>query len=186
MRTAPALLICLVATLALTGCVPDDGPIVVDPEPSSSASPIFESDEEALAAAEEAYGAYQVTEDLVSADGGAGPERLELVASRDALKAGLAGMEVFRESGYHSVGSTSVASFSLQQFDPYPADSEGVVSAYLCLDLSDLDVVDSSGISVVSANRPAQQAFEVTFDFQDDALILGSREPWDGEGVCDA
>lgn len=184
MRTAPALLIVLVATLALSGCVPDDDPIVVDPEPSSS--PIFASDEEALAAAEEAYGAYQDTEDLVSAEGGENAERLELVATRDALKAGLAGMTVFRESGYHAVGSTEVASLTLQQFDAYPAANEAVVSAYLCLDLSNLDVVDSSGSSVVSASRPAQQAFEVSFDMQDDHLILGSREPWEGEGVCGA
>jgi len=182
MRTAPAFLTGLLVALTLVACVPDDEP--VRPDPSPTASPIFASDEEALAAAEAAYGAFQVVEDQVSAAGGEGAEKFEEVAVGSALKSAEEGMATYVELGYRSVGSTGYKLPTLQQYDPYSGGGTAVVSAYLCLDLTGLDVVDASGTSVVAATRPNQQAFEVSFDLIDDRLLLATREPWEGAGVC--
>ena len=58
MRSALALAaVTVTVAVLLSGCVPQ-GPEVTPP-PESSTAPIFASDEEALAAATEAYEAYQ-------------------------------------------------------------------------------------------------------------------------------
>lgn len=182
MRTAPALVVAGLSLLVLAGCVPDDGPIIPSPLPSST--PIFASDEEALAAAEEAYGAYQHEEDAISGRGGAEPDSIDRFATGAALEAAKSGFGKYVTLGYRSVGSTDYELTQLQQYSPYAKDGIGIVSAYLCMDLSGLDVVDAQGASVVSPGRPNLQSFEVSFDLVDDDLLLSSREPWSGEGVC--
>ncbi len=57
-----------VLLLVLTGCTPGDEVVVPDPEPT--VEPMFATDEEALAAAEEAYGAYLAASDASLAGGG--------------------------------------------------------------------------------------------------------------------
>ena len=182
MRIA-ALILAAGLAFTLGGCVKDDGPIVPKPLPSST--PIFASDEEALAAAEEAYGNYQVVEDQIFNAGGTGEEQVRQYATGDALDAALAGFKKFQSAGYHSVGSTAFQVTELQQYVPFAEDGVGVVSIYLCLDVSQVDVVDSSGQSVVAATRPARQAFEASFDQgAGSKLILSTLEPWTGAGVC--
>src|SRR5690606_919779 len=74
-RTARLPLPLLLITLVLAGCTqPDPMPT---PPPTPSAAPVFASDEEALAAAEEAYGKYLETVDAILADGGSNAERLK-------------------------------------------------------------------------------------------------------------
>src|SRR3954462_13593979 len=81
MRTAP-LLATAALLLALAGCVPTDSHPTSWPHPS--ATPVFASDAEALAAAEKAYAAYEAAVDRslqsISVDG------LDAVATGDALK----------------------------------------------------------------------------------------------------
>jgi hypothetical protein len=181
MRTAPALLIASIALFTLAGCIADDDRIIPDPLPSST--PVFESDEEALAAAEEAYGAYQTQEDLISG-GEVSPESIDNFATGAALESAKTGFANYATLGYRSVGSTGFEITELQQYSPYIADGLGIVTAYLCMDLSNLDVVDSGGNSVVSSGRPNFQAFELSFDLVDGSLLLSNRVPWNGEGVC--
>ena len=183
MRSTPAILAALVMLVALTGCQPDATPIIPDPVPSSDL--LFESEDEALAAAEEAYGAYQDMESLIFTEGGVEPERIEPYATRDALELALAGFENFRESGYRAIGAAGYSLTSLQQYASEAGDGVDVVSAYLCLDVSSVDVLDTTGASVVLSTRPDLQSFEVTFDLIEDRLVLATREPWTGAGVCD-
>jgi len=178
-----AALAVLVAALAVGGCVEDEPDTTPNPEPTST--PLFESDEEALAAAEEAYGRYQAVEDEVFADGGAGSERIEAVAVRDALEAARLGFDELVSNGYRGVGRTKFDSLELQQFAP-EIETENVVIAYICLDFSESDVVDQTNTSIVSPDRLIRQRFEVSFDLAVDEprLILAMREPWTGAGTC--
>lgn len=184
MRTAPALLIVLAATLALTGCQPDDSPLVVDPSPS--VTPIFESDEEALAAAEAALLLYYETSDQVLADGGEGTERLEEVSTKDIYVPESASHQQMIDRGWHAVGGTQVDTVSLQYFDPSAAPQEEAVVIYACVDISGLDIVDSAGLSVVSPSRSVRTPFEFGFLFSVDQkkLLLSHKEAWTGEDYC--
>jgi len=183
MRSVPTLVVAAIALLALTSCQPDEAPIIPDPVPSSDL--LFESEEEALAAAEEAYGAYQDMESLIFTEGGVEPERIEPYATGDALELALAGFENFRESGYRAIGAAGYSLTSLQQYASEAGDGVDVVSTYLCFDVSSVDVLDTTGASVVLSTRPDLQSFEVTFDLIEDRLVLATREPWTGAGLCD-
>ena len=163
--------------VAVSGC--DAADPRVTPAPTPSATPVFASDEEALAAAEVAYAAYLAVSDAIFAEGGADPERLSGVASGDFLEASIAGFQKVQTNGWRSVGTSTADSYELQKFDP-----DGSVTVYLCTDVSGVDVVDSSGQSVVSPNRPARTYFEVNFDYVGGpTMLVASREVW-GDGAC--
>src|SRR5690606_24012229 len=96
MRSALALAAATVTVaVLLSGCVQQGPEVTPPPEPSTT--PIFASDEEALAAATEAYEAYLAMSDLIAQEGGVNPERIESVAVRKALADALEGFSVFRE-----------------------------------------------------------------------------------------
>lgn len=168
--------------LLLSGCGGGD-PIPTLP-PTPSATPIFASEEEALAAAEEAYAAYLSAWDLIAADGGADPERLAAYATGDFYESELEGFQTFRDNGWHSVGQSHLQSVELQFADLSGQDSV-LVAAYVCVDVAGVDVLDEAGVSVVSPTRPDLQAFEVFFERADeDGLIPAASEPWDPGSIC--
>ncbi|QNO38421.1 hypothetical protein H4J02_05275 [Protaetiibacter sp. SSC-01] len=169
---APAML----AALLLSGCVPSDP--TPTPPPTPDATPVFASEEEALAAAEEAYGKYLETVAVVMADGGAKPERLRPLLTEELFEQESAGYEEFASNGWRGVGSTTFT-MQLQRADL----AAGGVVAYVCDDRSGLDIVDAEGRSVVLGDRPDLAASVVEFVWHD-SLVLSSQEAWDGGGVC--
>ena len=174
----------LLATLS--GC--GTGSPVEIPTQQPTSTPIFASDEEALAAAQEAYAAYQSMGDLILSEGGENPDRIADVSVRSALKSSLESFETFRNDGLHSIGEASVDNISFQGYAPGNQGGQDIVSIYLCLDVSGVDVIDSQGKSIVSQTRPAFQAFQVFLDLSDRTstnLIVAAREPWGGPGVCE-
>ncbi|MEO7349354.1 MAG: hypothetical protein ABIW32_05800, partial [Terrimesophilobacter sp.] len=85
----PAVL--LVATLLLSGCVPSEP--VITPVPEPSVTPIFASDDEALAAATDAYAKYLEVSDAIFASGGQGIEQLSEVLAGKQLQVEKDGFE---------------------------------------------------------------------------------------------
>lgn len=152
------------------------------PVPTPSVTPVFGSDEEALAAAEESYKRYLAVSDQIFAEGGANPERLADVASGAFLDASITGFEKFQSNGWKSIGTSKADSFELQQVAS-PGTSESLVIVYACTDVSGIDVLDASGQSVVSPSRPDRTFFEVSFDLVGQGLLVGGREVW-GDGSC--
>jgi len=186
MRSAPALLIGAVVALTLVACVPDDEP--VRPDPSPTAEPIFASDEEALAAAEEAYAAYLAVSDQILQDGGLEPDRLLHVATEKLYADAIGGFDKFASNGWRAVGSTAFDSLQLQSYDASAPPGEPLVVIYACVDLSGIDVIDSSGVSVVSATRVSRSPYQVALtlvDVDDPDLLVAGDEPWDGGDYCD-
>jgi len=174
----------LLGVLLLTGCGGGD-PIPTLP-PTPSATPIFASEEEALAAAEEAYAAYLSGWDLVASEGGVEPERLSEWAVGDFYQEELEGFETFRDNNWRAVGQSRLHSAKLQYLDVTGQDAFPL-AAYVCVDVSALDVVDASGNSVVSPSRPDLQAFEVFFEISSDQVLVPSvRDPWQSEPICGA
>ena len=184
MRIA-ALILAAGLAITLGGCVKDDGPIVPKPLPSST--PIFASDEEALAAAEEAYGEYLGVLDEIFYDGGAKPDRLATVATDKLVQLQSDGFSRTAQKGWHSVGSTAFDSAILQSYTSNPGEGDPLISMYLCVDVSGLDVLDADGSSVVSPDRPARSPFQVTLEVRDSAspdLLVSGDEPWTGSDFC--
>lgn len=183
MRSAAGILLGSLVVLALAGCVGGTPLPPLPPTPTST--PLFASEEEALAAAEEAYAEYLAMSNLISSEGGEDPERIAQVAGRELVDSSLEGFETLQENQWRTVGVSSVVSAVLQYVDlGAQTPAEAVLAAYLCVDLSGLDVQDVDGNSVVSSDRPDLQAFEVFFDApKAGQLVPAEREPW-GTEVC--
>jgi len=182
-RAGAAVAVVLVA-LAVGGCVGEEPDRTPSPEPT--ATPLFASDEEALAAAEEAYGRYQAVEAQILADGGSNSERINGFAVRDALRAAEDGFADYRQNGYRNVGATEFEIVELQHFAEFPDLNQDVVGTYACLDFSNQDVVNSENISVVRPGRAIRQAYELSFDIAEsgEGLVLAARNPWGSNDLC--
>ena len=180
---AVALSVVLSAALMLTSCVPTTTP--AGPTPKTSTTPVFANEAEALAAATKAYAAYVKVSDEILADGGNNPERINEVATGSQLTADLSGFASARAERVHSVGSTTFELVVLQKYNQAQSKS-GVVSIYLCEDVSRVDVLNASGISIVTAERPNRVKYQVTFDRSIEHLLeilVSSKNPW-GDGGC--
>jgi hypothetical protein len=146
---------------------------------------VFRSDAEALAAAEKAYRAYRRAAETVLSAGGTDSGRLVQFATGRLLSEEQQGDEEFKTKGYHAIGTSRVVSFNLQRADLGAArGSKDVVAAYVCLDVSKVDVVDAEGQSVVSTSRSPRVSYLVGFDLLGNSLLPSSQEPWDSGGVC--
>jgi len=181
LRPAAAVVV-LVAALAATACTPAPQP---PRTPAPSSTPLFASDEEALAAAEEAYAAYLAVSDQIFKDGGRDPHRLLDVATPQVLSAQMGGYAMAASNGWVSKGETKLDTVSLQKYDP--DTKEGTITIYGCVDLSSVEVIDSAGVSVVSPTRPDRSPFEVAFDRQESSspqLLVSGEKPWTGENFC--
>ncbi|WP_129586662.1 hypothetical protein [Microterricola viridarii] len=180
-----ALAAALLAGL-LTGCVNAPLPVPSPTETPDAAAPLFATDEEALAAAEAAYAAYLAASDEILASGGVKPERLVPFVSPAFFEHEMEGFERAREEGLRYVGETAFSRFELQAHNPNPGPGSTVVSAYVCVNYAGVDVVDAGGLSRTAPNRPADLAFVVGFiaGSTADELILATKEPWAGTGVC--
>ncbi len=185
MRIVPALAIAaLPVVLLLNGCVPPDPVVTASPAPS--ATPAFASDEEALDAATKAYAAYVTMSDQIFNAGGASSERMKAVAVGAQLDADLQGFAKAAANVQHSIGATKFDSVTLQQYLPNSRDGFRAVVLYLCEDVSEVDVVDSNGNSIVSPSRPARTAYEVSLDAvpkDSNQLLVSQKELWT-EGQC--
>nr|WP_157497862.1 hypothetical protein [Leifsonia sp. Leaf325] len=170
------------STIALAGCAASPKPL---PSASSTptASPVFASDEEALAAAEEAYAAYQKVSDAVGHDGGAEPERYEAVATGDALENALKSARQYRDADATLTGSTSFSTQELQSAEYAKSEALEIV-LYVCDDVSLADIVDATGTSIVKPDRQTVLPFVLTVVGSADQLQVSEKVLWDGKNFC--
>jgi hypothetical protein len=170
--------------ISSAGCAVERTP--VQPSATPTAQPVFASDEEALAAATEAYEAYISTADQIVRDGGEDPTRIRDYVSDDLAESEIESYALLKERNLRGVGESSYSDFSLQRVSSDSSRSD-VVTAYVCSDLSATDVLDESGQSVVALERQDRRPFELTFDVAEagpPALVVASVTVWNGGGVC--
>ncbi|TFC95128.1 MULTISPECIES: hypothetical protein [Cryobacterium] len=174
----------LLVALSLAGCTPE-------PEPQASEStaptdaPVFASDEEALAAATEAYAAYLTAGDVAEGPGTPTREHFFSLSAGDAHEQDLSISSSFDEKGWTQIGSTSFDSMAVQAIK-INDENMWEIRAYVCLDVSASDIVDSNGVSVSKANRPLRVPLEVAFiRGQDNGhLQVSESRVWSGSNFC--
>lgn len=139
------------AVALTTACTPDPAP---SPTPTG-----FASEEDAFAAAEATYRAYvDALNDVDLAD----PATFEPVydkLSGNALSDSKRTLSRLHADGYTRTGETLVGQEQLASAEL----SSGRVTLSLCLDVTDVDVLDETGSSVVSPDRVDVQPLDVTF-----------------------
>jgi hypothetical protein len=181
MRTG-SLLVTAALLLALAGCVPADPH--PSASPSASATPVFASDAEALAAAEKAYAAYLKVSDEVGQGGWKDVDSLVPYVRGAALSNDLKTAKDLSSKSLKQVGLTSFDSVKLESLDDR-GDGTAVVTMYLCVDVSDVDVISPSGASVVPGSRRTRVPLEVDVDNLKSPTFKVSRsDAWSGTDFC--
>ena len=176
----------LLGALSLAGCAPAPAPQASETNGPTEA-PVFASDEEALAAATEAYAAYLAMSDQILAEGGADPERIRAFTTERLADIEMEGFANVRSSGFRSVGESQFSELALQDQGKPGKAGRGMLSAYVCSDVSGVDVVDANGESVVKDVRPDFTPFVISFDLISKdpiKLLVAGADVWDGPGVC--
>ena len=184
MRSAsPLAALTLAAALLLSGCVPQVPAVV--PPPEQTTEPVFASDEEALAAATDAYTAYLAMSDLIAQEGGANPERIAPFVTEEALSDQVGQFLPYTQRSLHTVGVTKFDRVTLQQsVEATPGVIE--VATYVCLDVSDVRIIDKSGTDVTPIERANRLPLEVGFEDQSGTgiLLMSRSETWSGSDFC--
>jgi hypothetical protein len=168
-----ALVVC---ASILTACAPTPEPIP-DPTPS----PLFASEAEAYAAAEATYTAYN--------------DALNAVDFRDSdsfkpVYSFLTGVaEQSTRKAFSELYAEKARTTGATVFDSFTGDSvdlaTGLVEVRLCVDVSDVAIVDGSGVSMVSPDRPSRQSLAISLLALDDqqGLLISEITP-SKESVC--
>jgi len=164
--------------LGLAGCTQ---PEPADPTPT----PAFSSDEEAFAAAEKTYRAYV---DALNQVDLSDPETFEAVFD---LTTGEANSD-FRKSfsALHADGMTVSGDTSAPTVEPLgEASGElGTIQLAVCLDVSGVEVTDSSGTSAVDPNRVDVQSLLILMSSAPESefgWLIAEIDGREGEPTCD-
>jgi hypothetical protein len=177
------------AALTLTGCVPTPAEPAMTPSASASSSApvVFASDEEALSAARNVYANFLEATDAVLAEEGRAPERINQFASPEVAEIEMASVAEFDENDYQLVGRAQITNATLQSHAGDDQRALPPVTLYVCVDVTEVDVLDRTGNSVVKPTRPDATTFEVTVDQLSQGsghLIVVSKTVWRGETIC--
>jgi hypothetical protein len=173
-----------VATVVLlAGCV---GPAPTPTPTEAVSEPVFASEEEALAAAEEVFAKYVEASTKMATSGGTDLSGFDgLVTSRLLAEETQSGQDLHGR-GEHLQGAFGYSGFSLQQFDQ--SDPQQVfLQAYACLDLSNVAYVNSSG-EVVSDPASASAPLDVVMTTTSSAptkFLVERADKWTGVDFCE-
>lgn len=172
--------------LGLSACAPSSPePSPTPPSTTDAAAPIFESDEEALQAAVEAYERYVEVSSAIGADGGENPERIEEVIDEAILEDALADFEEIRTRQVRTEGASTYDSVSFVQRSE--SDSRATVELRLCRDVNTLRIIDANGADVTPTDRAERvptQVIAVSSPGSPDQLVIGDLETWPGDDFC--
>lgn len=181
-RGAIALATAALALAAVVSCDDSANDPEASPSPTastrapttSSPTPLSES-EKASAAASALVEKYYATVDKLNKDSNAGLGQLLGVATSLQLSAQRTVIKTQRESGQRQTGDTKVAQVKVRSVN---LDNSGprsgkvpTVEVDVCWDVSNVDVVDSDGKSVVAPSRPDTGWTRLTvanYDFETD------------------
>jgi hypothetical protein len=185
----PILAVCalLLAGGFLAGCTsgkPQSLPTET-PKSTPTPSPVFTSDAQALAAATEVYRRFLAASDVIGHEGGSDPDRVRPYVNDVVLAAEEKQAQKLKDAHARSYGDTKVSKSQLQSVTQQ--GKSVTVSIYACEDLSDVDVRDDSGNSLIDPSRADFVAYEVRLEGESaNGLVVAANKYWSGGRVCDS
>jgi len=154
-RTLSALALA-VGLLALTACTE------VEPAPPpSSTPPVFENEEQALAAVTETYQEFMRISNTILVEGGVDVDRIDVIVGDELAEFEHGSLIELATAGKTLVGAPTLVATSVSDWYAQP-DAAGVIAiGTACMDLTPVDVLDSNGNSVVAPDRPRTRTWSV-------------------------
>jgi hypothetical protein len=169
--------------LGLTGCGEETSG-TSSPTDRSIAPVVPVPDETVSESTRVAYENYLRIADQVLADGGLSPNRIKAVTTGEFAQTFEGEVVEYSSAGLRTVGSTETKSFELQSW--FIQGTTFTATAYVCDDVSGIDVLNSEGMSIVSPDRDATTPYAVTFQGDAlDELVVSAKELWAGTDFCD-
>ena len=166
----PPLALPLAVLVTLTACVPAPNQSRQEGTVAPTDAPLFASDAEALAAAEEVYREYlRVSSEI---DTSAGVDDLAPFVTATWLSNERKSRDDFESRGVHTEGQAGVRWVELQSRE---ADA---VSVYVCLDLATTRLVDVDGVDVTPNDRGSEGLLLVRLKAPDQHLLVDWSELW--------
>ncbi|CAH0272909.1 hypothetical protein ITJ66_04705 [Plantibacter sp. VKM Ac-2885] len=142
--------------LALTACTgPEPAP------PPKSSPPVFENEEQALAAGAEAYESYLGVWNQVVADGGADPARIDEVTTGELRTFENESLSKLQQLGWTFSGAASLEVFTISDWYSKPDAAGVLIVGSACVDMTGLQAMDGAGESVIKPERPAKRTWSV-------------------------
>jgi hypothetical protein len=165
--------------LGLTACAPaeESGPTRT---PIPTRTPLFASDEQALKAATEAYAAYLKMVNGIAHDGGRDVDRLRPLVSRNLFERESSGFEKTLANGRRTTGDSRFDTVSLERYDR----TTEKLSAFLCLDVGNIRILDASGSDVTPAERPSRLPMSIQFALIGSKFLVSQSDTWPGKNFC--
>jgi hypothetical protein len=177
-----------ITVLALAGCSGTEAPgpptSEISSTPNAEPTPMFASDDEALAAAELAYRNYIAVSDEIARDGGADIERIESIVTSDMFIQDSRASALYSTGKLHAAGFTAVESFRFQSLNN--TSTESVLAAYVCLRFDALRILDDQGADVTPASRSNSLPLVVRMISIEPTpfFLMSSSEVWSGSNFC--
>ncbi len=142
------------------------------PEPSPTPTAAFASEEEAFAAAEETYRAYN---DAVNRqrDGDESVDPLDYLTG-EMLDSEIASIRELEASGITLEGDTKIMSFT--GTEAQTDHDVAAVDALVCLDITNARAIDATGVDVTAVGRSDVYGISVTFTGNPDHLLISEYE----------
>jgi hypothetical protein len=119
------------------------------------------------------------------ANGGTDVTPLSNVASGDALVAEVRTAAKYSQNGYKSAGASKFDSLTIQSVEY--VNGKARARTYVCVDVAEVDVVDSNGTSIVPVDRVERYPLEIAFESvkpRSGHLLITSSETWTGTNFC--
>ncbi len=176
-RIALAAVGAALAAGLVAGCSPTVPPPV--PSPSPTPTPLFATEEEAFAAAEEVYRAY-VTATSLYASGNTDADPTQFTVG-NAYEAELGFWRSYEQGDRRLVGESTIGSFNGVEAQIHPPTPR--VTAEVCLDSTDVRVLDLAGNDVTPEGRENVSVLFVTFIFDGERFVI-SESIHGGPGEC--
>lgn len=179
-----ALLGALLCGALLAGCVPTGEGPVASPSASPTATPVFATEEEALAAAEEAYASFLATGDLIASEGGVDANRIEPFVTDDQLSSELEGFSLLESQGIVQRGQAVLRSAELQGADLISVPA--TLAAYVCVDYSGVVLLRADETVVETLREFDTVLVLARFEWSDSRgrFLVSAIEPWQQDSAC--
>ncbi|WP_353810325.1 hypothetical protein [Agromyces sp. SYSU T00194] len=181
-RTRQLVALAIALGLALTGCMAVDA-TPPTPTATDAPEPVFASDDEALAAAVEAYEAYTLLSSMVSASPDDGAQPMGTAATETHLRELEASLSGMAANGLRTTGAAEVRNYQLAERSI--GDGTESLLLYLCLDVGGYRLHNFEGLDVTPADRDEISTLLVGMITDADGnLLVDTSELWSGDSVC--
>jgi hypothetical protein len=176
-RALSASLLAPLVIAGVVGCSTQPREELTPQKSDSAPESAVMTEQEALDAAQQAYGDYLNVSNQILQEGAKHPEELKIFLSEDQYEQEKKTLSEIRQNEQHLEGIVRFDGLHLQEI------RQSSISVYLCLDAAGARIVDKMGDSpTLTAQR---WPLLVTFSKNsDDRFLISGSETWTGTNFC--